>query len=220
MQNPYGRNSIKKKKRDEAIMTMIVKDMEPFRIVEREGFRKYSHTGDPGVPTLPEAELLIASLMLASWPDRLPCFLSPLLYKRVSRTSFQLQVSQRIRFNKDKSNDNTAEEHMNWCSPARFQALATAGWTNCQPAVLAGTGQAEPKKNVAAKWKLPLLSTLRELRRIECNYRGPDSGKKSEGKFAFSRQGYVHYDSLGDIHPLSIVSKFRLPFDFRQQRGQ
>ncbi|KAM8718257.1 hypothetical protein ACLKA7_000959 [Drosophila subpalustris] len=53
---------------------------------------------DPGVPTLPEAELLIASLMLASWPDWpisacIGCHVSPPLLheKKVSRASFQFQ---------------------------------------------------------------------------------------------------------------------------------
>ncbi|KAM8703984.1 hypothetical protein ACLKA7_008586 [Drosophila subpalustris] len=54
------------------------------------------HWVDPGVPTLPEAEQLIASLMPARLANlslrRLPCFPSPFLQEKVSRASFQFQV--------------------------------------------------------------------------------------------------------------------------------
>ncbi|KAM8718226.1 hypothetical protein ACLKA7_000928 [Drosophila subpalustris] len=69
---------------------------------------------DPGVSTLPEAEKLIASLMLASWPDWpisacVGCHVSPppLYKKKVSRASFQFQVFQTTRINRKNQRENS-----------------------------------------------------------------------------------------------------------------
>ncbi|KAL1281447.1 hypothetical protein QQF64_000250 [Cirrhinus molitorella] len=62
IKDPYLPNSIPKKRLDNKLLKMMVKDMQPYNIVNDEGFREFVYALDPRFPQRHTADEIAAAL--------------------------------------------------------------------------------------------------------------------------------------------------------------
>ncbi|KAM8703980.1 hypothetical protein ACLKA7_008583 [Drosophila subpalustris] len=174
------------------------------------------HWVDPGVPTLPEAEQLIASLMPASWPDWpisacVGCHVSPPPFYKKKLAGHHFNFSARRHWTIAAGNGwikqplQTPSRSLQSLVPTGTRQCCAVGFPlccrlTCSPALVQTELLLPTLMDCGGSSETPLVELSRHR-----------LGEKAKEKLRFARQGYVHYDSLGDIHPTSINIKSRLP---------